>query len=82
MTIHEIKKRTQKTAPHFFSRYTMKFFNQTLKDFKVKKLNDNEFLIFAPSYWDGQLMGNTMRVFDTRTNELKDASFVDADLLK
>ena len=82
MTIHEIKERTQKTAPHFFSRDTMRFFNQTLKDFKVKKLNENEFLIFAPSYWDGKLMGNTMRVFDTRTNELKDAPFVEQDLLK
>ena len=81
MTINEIKKRTQKTAPHFFSRDTMRFFNQKLKDFKVKKLNDTEFLIYADSYWNGNFMGVTIRVFDTTTNELKKASFVDADLL-
>ena len=56
MTIHEIKERTQKTAPHFFSRDTMKFFNQTLKDFKVKKLNENEFLIFALFYNSFELL--------------------------
>ena len=82
MTINEIKKRTQKTAPHFFSRDTMRFFNQKLKDFKVKKLNDTEFLIYADSYWNGNFMGVTIRVFDTTTNEFKKASFVDADLLK
>ena len=61
----------------------MKFFNQRLKDFKVKKLNETEYLIYAPSYWEDsrKLMGTTMRIFDTITNELKNASFVDADLL-
>ena len=81
MTINEIKKRTQKTAPHFFSRDTMRFFNQKLRDFKVKKLNDTEYLVYADSYWFGNFMGVTIRVFDTTTNELKKASFVDADLL-
>jgi hypothetical protein len=81
MTIYEIKEQTKKTAPHFFSRETMKFFNQRLKDFKVKKLNETQYLIYAPSYWDSKLMGNTMRIYDTITKELKDASFVDPDLL-
>ena len=44
MTIQEIKQRTKKTAPHYFSEGTLNFFNQTLKDFKVRKLNDTEFL--------------------------------------
>ena len=93
MTIQEIKQRTKKTAPHYFSEGTLNFFNQTLKDFKVKKLNDTEFLIYAPSYSygnaesiteiiNGRFMGYSMRIFDNITNELKDASFVDADLLK
>nr|BAR35661.1 hypothetical protein [uncultured Mediterranean phage uvMED] len=81
MTIYEIKEQTKKTAPHFFSRETMKFFNQRLKDFKVKKLNETEYLIYANSYWNGQLMGKTTRIFDTTTNDLKNVSFVDADLL-
>ena len=92
MTIYEIKEQTKKTAPHFFSKDTMKFFNQRLKDFKVKKLNETEYLIYAPTYWynncesieeiiNGRLMGYTMRIFNTITKELKNASFVDADLL-
>ena len=93
MTIQEIKQRTKKTAPYYFSADTLNFFNQSLKDFKVKKLNDTEYLIYAPSYSygnaesitemiNGRFMGYSMRIFDTITNELKDASFVDADLLK
>ena len=81
MTIYEIKEQTKKTAPYFFSRKTMKFFNQRLKDFKVKKLNETEYLIYANSYWNGQLMGKTMRIFNTTTKDLKNVSFVDADLL-
>lgn len=81
MTIYEIKEQTEKTAPYFFSKDTMSFFNQTLKSFKVKKLNETEYLIYANSYWNGRLMGKTMRIFDTITKELKNASFVDADLL-
>ena len=78
MTIQEIKQRTKKTAPYYFSANT---------------LNNTEFLIYAPSYSygnaesiteiiNGRFMGYSMRIFDTITNDLKDASFVDADLLK
>ena len=45
MTIYEIKQRTKKTAPYFFSKDTMRFFGQTLKDFKVSKQNDGRFKI-------------------------------------
>jgi hypothetical protein len=73
MTIQEIKKRTKKKAPNFFSKDTMNFFNQKLSDFKVKKLSDTEYLITAPSYWGGKLMGYTKRIFNTETNDLHDA---------
>ena len=82
MTIQEIKQRTKDTEPNYFSAKTLSFFNQKLSDFKVKKLNDTEYLIHAPSYWNGRLMGKSMQIFDTITNDLKSASFVDADLLK
>ena len=50
MTIYEIKRLTSKTEPYFFSHKTMKFFGQTLKDFKVKKQSDGRYLILAPCY--------------------------------
>ena len=73
MTIQEIKKWTKKKAPYFFSKDTMNFFNQKLSDFEVKKLSDTEYLITAPSYWGGKLMGYTKRIFNTETNDLHDA---------
>lgn len=71
MTIHEIKNRTQQTSPYFFSRESMKFFGQTLRDFKVRKQSDGKYLITAPSYWDGKLMGITKRLFNPETNKLE-----------
>lgn len=47
MTIYEIKQRTKKTAPYYFSRDTMRFFGQTLKDFSVIKQKDGRYRICA-----------------------------------
>ena len=57
MTIHEIKERTKKTNPHFFSRDTMKFFNQTLKDFKVKKIKRKRIFNFCSFLLGWQING-------------------------
>ena len=48
MNIYEIKRETQETEPHFFTRKTMKFFNQTLRDFRVKRQPDGRYRISAP----------------------------------
>ena len=71
MTIYEIKQRTKKTAPYFFSKDTMRFFGQTLKDFKVSKQNDGRFKITAPSgsNWSDDLQ--TIRFFNPTNNELE-----------
>ena len=73
MTIEEIKERTKETAPYFFSKDTMSFFNQKMSDFEVEKISETEYLITAPSYWGGKLMGYTKRIFNTNTNDLHDA---------
>ena len=47
-TIYQIKREVEKTEHCFFSRENLKFFNQTLKDYRIKKTNNpNEFLITA-----------------------------------
>tara|TARA_R100000008_G_scaffold13859_1_gene6767 strand:+ start:155 stop:376 length:222 start_codon:yes stop_codon:yes gene_type:complete len=71
MTIYEIKQRTKKTAPYFFSRNTMRFFGQTLKDFKVSKQEDGRFKITAPSgaKWGNDLQ--TIRYFNPFNNKLE-----------
>lgn len=70
MTIYEIKRLTEKTSPYFFSRSSMKFFGQTMRDFKVYKRKDGKYLITAPSYYNGKVIGETRRIFDPVTNEL------------
>lgn len=75
MTIYEIKKLTRATAPYFFSRSTMKFFRQTLKDFKVKKQFDGRYKISAISYRNEQngfsIDCETIRYFNPENNELE-----------
>ncbi len=67
MTISEIKKRTKKTAPYFFSADTMRFFKQKLSDFKVIKQNDGRFKVSAESFG-----GNTtIRYFNPINNKLE-----------
>lgn len=82
MTIYEIKTRTKETAPYFFSRRTLKFFGLTMKRFKVRKLNDYEYYIFAPTYSDGKIIGYTKRIFDTRNNKLKMTSLLNNEELQ
>ena len=71
MTIYEIKRLTQDTAPYFFSRDTMRFFGQTLKDFRVKKQADGRYRVSASSgdNWDGDHA--TVRFFNPENNELE-----------
>ena len=72
MTIHEIKRRTQKTQPYFFTRNNMKFGHQTLKMFSVTKYDATRYLISAPRYdRDGRKTGYTERLFNTVTNNLE-----------
>lgn len=72
MTIQEIKKRTQITSPLYFSRNTMKFFGQTLKDFTVTEQPDGRFMMCAPIRADGRRIScHTVRFFNPKTNELE-----------
>lgn len=71
MTIYEIKRRTEKTAPEFFTRATMKFFEQTLKDYKVYKVDNENYLITCPMRMRGKVIGQTRRLFNTETNKLR-----------
>jgi hypothetical protein len=71
MTIYEIKRRTQKTNPYFFNRSTLKFFGQTMKSFKVHKINDQYYKITAPIYYPtGNYIGEAKHIFDSFTNTI------------
>lgn len=80
MTISKIKMLTQETSPHFFDRKTLKFFGQTMRDFKVYKQPDGKYLITAPTYRTDYRTGKriegypTERLFNPETNELERVS--------
>jgi len=65
MTIYEIKRRSQAKKPYYFNRDTMKCFNQTLKDFKVYKLENNIYQFRA-----NRPYGETIAYFDAITNDI------------
>jgi hypothetical protein len=73
-TIYDIKRETEKTSPYFFSRKTLKFFGQTMKDFKVYTTEeDGKYLISSPM-WDrftGRNVGTTQRIYNSFTKELE-----------
>jgi len=79
MTIYEIKTRLEETAPKYFSRETMKFFGQTMKDFRVYKQENGKFLLTAPirqrTRFSGSeiwaTIGQTRRIFNPETNRLE-----------
>lgn len=62
-TIYEIKYAIQVKSPYFFTRDSMRFFNQTMRDFHVRKSPSGKIFIYAASYWDNRLMGYTFREF-------------------
>jgi len=79
MTIYEIKTRLEETAPKYISRETMKFFGQTMKDFRVYKQEDGKFLLTAPirqrTRFSGSeiwaTIGQTRKIFNPETNRLE-----------
>ena len=72
MTIYEIKRRTEETSPYFFTRDTLKFFNQTLKQFSVNKSECGRYFITCPmTDNNGRNVGRTERYFNPSNNKLE-----------
>lgn len=57
-TIYDIK---YNTTGNFFDRGTLRFFGQTMKDFKVKKSPSDRLYIYAPIRVDRKVSGWTFR---------------------
>lgn len=71
LTIYDIKRLTKETSPEYFTLKTMKFFGQTLKDFRVSKQEDGRYLISAKMKDNGKVVGETKRYFNPTTNKLE-----------
>lgn len=69
LSIYDIKRLTSETEPYFFSHSTMKFFKQTLKDFRVIRLfKEGKYLIIANNKLTGFY---TQRKFNPNNNKLE-----------
>lgn len=73
VTIYDIKRMTQDTAPYFFTAKTLKFFGQTMRSFSVRKQADGRYYISAPMIdrFTGRVMGKTERFFNPINNQLE-----------
>ncbi len=73
MSVYQIKRLTKETSPFFFSRGSLRFFGQTLKDFRVYKQKNGKYLLTAPMFCGpgGHRCGTTERLFNPATNELE-----------
>ena len=75
MNIYDIKRAVERSEEdsYFFSRNTMKFFGQTMKDFHIKRLADGRYYIWAnlKDRFTGRNMGITERFYNPVTNRLE-----------
>ena len=72
LTIYDIKELTKDTAPEFFTGETLKYFGQTMKDFKVTQIGDKYRIASVCRNNEGIQTGReTIRLFDPKTNELE-----------
>ncbi len=69
VSIYDIKRLSESSAPYFFTRKTLKFFKQKMSDFSVNRFGDDKFIISAPMPY-----GLTQRIFNPFTNELNQIS--------
>ena len=72
MTIYDVKRLHLERFPssHYFDRKTMRFFGQTLKMFRVSKVDEERYLVEAPVYLDGKRVHTSVRVFNVETRVL------------
>lgn len=78
LSIYDIKRLTAQTSPYFFTRDTLKFFNQRLSDFRVSRCFDTgKYFISAPSKMNGRIIGYTQRYFNPQTNGLESVQLRD-----
>lgn len=68
-TISEIAAANEAAGNYYFSKDTLQFFKQKRGDFKVKHIAGRVF-VFAPSRWDGKLMGYSVGEFHPETGEV------------
>ncbi|MGY8864026.1 MAG: hypothetical protein ACKVJK_00220, partial [Methylophagaceae bacterium] len=76
VTIYEIANRTAETS-NYFDAESLRFFNQRLEHFDIEPIGNGEYICYAPSTWDGRLMGYSCIIYDSESHKLKSLSLTD-----
>ena len=76
VTIYEIANRTAETS-NYFDAESLRFFNQRLEHFDIEPIGKGEYICYAPSTWDGRLMGYSCIIYDSESHKLKSLSLTD-----
>jgi len=73
LTIYDIKRLSEGKSPYFFTRDTLKFFNQKMSDFKVCRYFELGLYHISANMKDnsGKIVGRTVRYFNPETNNLE-----------
>jgi len=69
LTIYDIKRMTSETESYFFAKKTLKFFGQTMKSFKVYKIDEENYLITAPIKRRDMVVSQTRENFNIITKK-------------
>ena len=78
VTIYEIADNTARTS-NYFDAESLRFFNQKLEHFDVEPIGNGEYICYAPSTWDGRLMGYSCIIYDSESHKLKSLNLTDEE---
>jgi len=70
LTIYDIKRAVDSTGSFFFSKNNMKFAGQKMKDFKVYKVDAENYFITAPCRLRDMVVGRLEAYYNTETKKI------------
>lgn len=78
VTVKQVANAVKDTS-NYFDKGSMAFFNQKLSDFKIESIDGGKYFLYAPSYWDGELMGFSCIIYNSNENILESVNVDDSE---
>ena len=78
VTVKQVAEAVKDTS-NYFDKGSMAFFNQKLSDFKIESIEGGKYFLYAPSYWDGELMGFSCIIYNSNENILESVNVDDCE---
>ena len=78
VTVRQVAKAVEDTS-NYFDKGSLRFFNQSLSDFEIESIGGGKYFLYAPSFWDGRLMGYSCIIFNSNENILESVNVDDSE---